>query len=487
MAGAIRGTGIEGGVGVSPESLVGQEMRTECGVSAVCAPPGSELSARDLAAILAIRLSHRGSESVGLFSGGEGSRIIGYQGVGSPKEVLTPRNLSGLEEGPYSVTQSRYSTSGNGNAPQPIGRDILIGNQCYVVYGENGNSEVLQLGHPSDTYEKVDNGIAPRLRLGASLEEAVIRSAEERPDGAFAFTSMTEKGILVGRDHFGRRPLFWGEIGRHGVIAVASETPALEAIGVNDPVSLPGGYMMKLVSGEEPAIRPFVEAPKDPKNCIFEAVYFSRANGRFENKWIYEIRKRSGEYLAKNDMDLEVDLAIAIPESARAALEGYAKASGIPTGEALIRSGDDRAFMQTDSEMRDLVASFKHDVIKSQVKGKKVVVIDDSIVRGNTLNKIIQTLRDAGAAEIHIRIASPPIMWPCRYGVDIPTREELVAFQYGGDVNAIKEHFSVESLRYLELGDLRKAIGGRVGRNACAACISGRYPVNDFSYINLFN
>jgi len=231
-----------------------------------------------------------------------------------------------------------------------------------------------------------------------------------------------------------------------------------------------------------------VRKPETARICILEGMYFARADGDLEGTPIYDMRMNMGRYLAEKDPDTQADMVVSVPDSARAAAQGFAEVSGIPYREGFMKNTNKRSFLQNDQKERQKTADQKLRPIRSVIKDRDVIVVEDSIVRGTTLRNLVTLMKkEFQAGKVHLRIASPPALWTCRYGIDIPTREELIAYQKGGAIDAIREYIGADSLQYLEIADAKKAVGGRLGRMACDECFTGKKISAKHRYFNPFD
>lgn len=460
-----------------------------CGVAGVALSKGSDFEPALVAAQLLDHLQHRGPDGAGVAVAprrGHRTLVTTYADIGPVSEVLSRSHLNGLPDGEYAVGQVRYPTQGRvgafgRTALQPIGRKGRNGLEFW--FGHNGDLNFDDIGEfDSDTY-KGAHLISQELVRGTSLPQAMTRVFSRLPDSAYSITGMTRKELIAIRDPYGRHPLFYGYSDKAQGFLVASETPALTNLGVKDYQYIPAGHIGRFVSDKEPEIVPFVENPKPASICMLEAIYFARADGMLDEADIYKASKAAGELLALKDAGLDFDIVVPVPDSARAAAQGYASRSGRPYTEGFVKLGSHRSFLQNDQAKREIVADHKLQIIPSQVRGQRIVLVEDSIVRGTTMMKLVLRLKEFGAKEVHLRIASPPLKFTCEYGIDIPTRQELIAFQEGGDVEKIRARLGADSLKYLEVPESRRALGGRLGKNACMKCFTGRKPSHEFEYV----
>jgi amidophosphoribosyltransferase len=414
-------------------------------------------------------LQHRGQESAGIAVSDEG-RLTVLRELGLVAQVFSEENVSGLQ-GQLAIGHTRYSTTGGVkwvNA-QPI---VQHGAARTVAVGHNGNlvnaSELrdgldVTLSSTSDT-ELIAALIANDPQ---PLAEAVA-GAMRRLEGAYSVTALAEGKLLAFRDPHGFRPLVLGRLSDGWVIA--SETCALDLIGADfEREVAPGELLIVDESGVE-SLQAVDRA--SGALCIFEFFYLARPDSRLEGVEVHGARVRMGELLAA-EAPAEADLVLPIPDSGTPAAIGFSRASGIPFSEGLIKNRYvGRTFIQPDQALREQGIRLKFNPL-AEVAGKRVVVVDDSIVRGNTTRQIVQMLFDAGATEVHVRVSSPPITGPCFYGIDFADEEELIAF--GRSVEDVRESIGASSLAYLSLGGLQAATA-RPSSALCRACLTGEYP-----------
>lgn len=460
-----------------------------CGVAGVALSKGSDFEPALVAAQILDHLQHRGPDGAGVAVAprrGQPTRAATYSDIGSVNEVLSGSHLSGLLDGEYAVGQVRYPTQGQigafgRTALQPVGRKVKKRQEFWLGHNGQFNFDSIE-DYPSDTYKAVEM-IARSMRIKKEVSRAMVEAFSQITNSAYSITAMTRKEMLAIRDPRGIHPLFYGYSDKAQGFLVASETPALTNLGVKEYDYIPAGHIGRFVSDKDPEIVPFVEDPKPASICMLEPIYFARADGMLDEKDIYEASKAAGELLALKDQNLDFDIVVPVPDSARAAAQGYAQRSGKPYTEGFVKLGSHRSFLQNDQAKREIVADHKLQIIPSQVRGQRIVLVEDSIVRGTTMMKLVSRLKEFGAREVHLRIASPPLKFTCEYGIDIPTRQELIAFQEGGDVEKIRARLGADSLKYLEVPESRRALGGRLGKNACMKCFTGRKPSHEFEYV----
>jgi amidophosphoribosyltransferase len=437
-----------------------------CGVLGICAPD------RDVARLAHFglhALQHRGQESAGIAVSDEG-RLTVLRELGLVAQVFSEENVSGLQ-GQLAIGHTRYSTTGGVkwvNA-QPI---VQHGAVRTVAVGHNGNlvnaSELrggldVKLSSTSDT-----ELIAALIANDPQPLRDAVASTMQRLEGAYSVTALADGKLLAFRDPHGFRPLVLGRLSDGWV--VASETCALDLVGADFEREIaPGELLIVDESGVE-SLQAVDRAPGSL--CIFEFFYLARPDSRLEDVEVHGARVRMGEQLAA-EAPAEADLVLPIPDSGTPAAIGFSRAAGIPFSEGLIKNRYvGRTFIQPDQALRQQGIRLKFNPL-AEVAGKRVVVVDDSIVRGNTTRQIVQMLFDAGATEVHVRVSSPPITGPCFYGIDFADEEELIAF--GRSVEDVRESIGATSLAYLSLDGLQSATT-RPSSALCRACLTGDYP-----------
>jgi amidophosphoribosyltransferase len=446
----------------------GEGPREACGLFGVWAP-GEDVARLTFFGLFA--LQHRGQESAGM-AVSDGSRILVYRELGLVSQVFDEGTLSTLQ-GDLCIGHTRYSTTGSTtweNA-QP----------AFKTHGARG----LALGHNGNLVNTGDLATRAGARSRASTDSDVVASllASHLDDGleaaalevlptlsgAFSFVMMDERTVYGARDPYGIRPLSIGRLG--GGYCLASETCALDVVGATLVRDVEPG---ELVSIDDRGVRSHRFAESASALCLFEFVYLSRPDSRLLGRSVHETRREMGRRLA-GEAPVEGDLVIPVPDTGHSAAQGFAEASGIPYGEGLIKNRYiGRTFIEPTPALRSRGVKLKLNPLPDAIRGKRLVVVDDSIVRGTTTRQIVQVLREAGASRIHLRIVSPPIRWPCFYGIDMSTREELIAA--GTSVQGVRDFVGADSLAYLSLDSLVAATGQASG-SFCRACFDGQYPV----------
>ncbi|MCD9155163.1 amidophosphoribosyltransferase [Aeromicrobium duanguangcaii] len=449
-----------------------------CGVFGVWAP-GEEVAKLTYFGLYA--LQHRGQESAGI-AVSNGRQILVYKDMGLVSQVFDEATLESLQ-GEVAIGHARYSTTGASvwqNA-QPTFRPTAQGS---VALGHNGNltntHELVQLlrertaGDPKSAQaETATTDTSVMASLFASYRDRSVEDAalEVLPKvrGAFSLVFMDETTLYGARDPQGIRPLVLGRLERGWVIA--SETAALDIVGASYIREIEPG---EFVAIDQDGLRSSRFAEAAPKGCIFEYVYLARPDTTISEQRVFSVRERIGRKLART-APVEADLVIPVPESGTPAAIGYAEESGIPFGHGLVKNSYvGRTFIQPSQTIRQLGIRLKLNPLRDVIAGKRLVVVDDSIVRGNTQRALVRMLREFGAAEVHVRISSPPVKWPCFYGIDFASRAELIAT--GLSVDEIRRSIGADSLSYVELDDLIEATNVP-GDNLCRACFDGVYPI----------
>jgi amidophosphoribosyltransferase len=449
--------------------------REECGVFGVWAP-GEEVAKLTYFGLFA--LQHRGQEAAGI-AVSDGSQVLVFKDLGLVSQVFDEQVLSSLS-GHIAVGHCRYSTTGSTtweNA-QPTFRTTAAG--LSLALGHNGNlvntAELLErareVGAPTRNGATTDSDLITEL-LAAAATDTGIEDAAQRllPQlrGAFSLVFCDQGTLYAARDPQGIHPLALGRL-EHGWV-VASETAALDIVGANFVREVEPGELLAIDVG---GLRSSRFANPDPKGCVFEYVYLARPDTTIAGRGVHATRVEIGRLLAQ-EHPVDADLVIPVPESGTPAAIGYAQGSGIPYGSGLVKNSYvGRTFIQPSQTIRQLGIRLKLNPLRDVIRGKRLVVVDDSIVRGNTQAAVVRMLREAGAIEVHVRIASPPVRWPCFYGIDFASRAELIA--NGADVDGIRRAIGANSLGYISLANLFAASEQPVSR-LCAACFDGRYPI----------
>ncbi len=495
------------------------DAKEACGVFGVYAP-GRQVPHLIFDGLYA--LQHRGQESAGM-AVSDGETVMVMKDMGLVTTVFDERKLSALR-GDVGIGHTRYSTAGQSewrNA-QPVFRDV---GRAGFALGHNGNltnttalsesagmlpgvvasdsdlvAEILSLAYPAaartpsyeiatppDTapvdVESLLSGSArwergSARRAGGDDLERALDAVLPRLEGAFSFVLVDADHLIGVRDPNGFRPLCLGRLDGTADLpegwVLASETPALDVIGATFVRELEPGEMIVIDDAGVRSLAPFPDERIEPRLCIFEFVYFARPDSRLYGNEVHGARRRMGQLLA-GQRPVEADLVMGVPDSGVPAAEGYALASGIPYGQGLVKNRYiGRTFIAPSQQERANGVRRKLNPLRENITGKRLVVVDDSIVRGTTTRAMVRMLREAGAREIHLRISSPPFRWPCFYGIDTPDRGELLAAVRTPE--EIADYLDVDSIAFLSLEHLEEAIAAP-GAGFCTACLTGRYPV----------
>ena len=447
--------------------------RDECGVFGIYAP-GHDVARLAYFALFA--LQHRGQESAGIATC-EGGHITTLRDLGLVSQVFDEEKLQALF-GEAAIGHVRYSTSGGGawENTQPVWRDD--GREVALAHNGNLTNAVelyAELAADGISFQGTSDSEIIAALLSRSPEtriEDAVAATMQRIEGAYSTVVMTKDAVVAFRDPYGVRPLSLGRLGEHYL--VASESCAFDIVGAELMREIQPGELVSL-SARGLEVRQAVKAQRKAY-CVFEHIYFSRPDSRLEGRVLQQVRGRMGEILHRQ-APVDADLVISVPDSGNPAASGFARASGIPKDDGLIKNRYvARTFIQPGQELRKHGLRMKFNPLPEIVEGKRLVVVDDSIVRGNTTRQIVGMLRGAGAEEIHLRISAPPIRFPCHYGVDMSTREEMVAHER--TIEEIAEHLDADSLAYLSMDGVYEAIG-TPAEDHCDACFTGRYPLGD--------
>ena len=456
------------------------ELHEECGVFGMYDFDGKDVASTIYYGLFA--LQHRGQESCGIAvseTNGPKGKVTSHKGMGLVNEVFTQHNLEPMH-GDIGVGHVRYSTAGASTREnaQPLVLNYVKGTLALAHNGNLINATELRkdLEYTGAIFQTtIDSEVIAyhiaRERLNAStVEEAVCRACK-KIKGAYSLVVMSPRKLIGARDPFGFKPLCIGK--RDNAYILASETCALDTVGAE--------YVRDVLPGEVVTITPengiqsdlSLALPKEQQaRCIFEYIYFARPDSHIDNVSVYASRILAGRYLAI-DSPVDADLVVGVPESGNAAALGYSLQSGIPYGTAFVKNSYvGRTFIKPKQSSRESSVRVKLNVLKEAVNGKRVIMIDDSIVRGTTSNPTIKLLRDAGATEVHVRISSPPFLWPCYFGTDIPEREQLIAYNHS--IDEIRDIIGADTLGYLGVDRLEELVGGL---GICKGCFTGKYPM----------
>jgi len=463
---------------LSHDLLPGEKAPQDaCGVFGIWAP-GEDVARLTYFGLYA--LQHRGQESAGI-AASTGEQILVYKDMGLVSQVFDEASLAALK-GDLAIGHTRYSTTGASqweNAQPTLG--ATAGGT--IALAHNGNltnthelRRLVHERHGSAARAEISRGNTTDTALITALLagdpdhtlEATALEVLPRLRGAFSLVFMDEHTLYATRDPHGVRPLVVGRLERGWV--VASETAALDIVGASFVREVEPGEMVAI---DADGLRKSRFAPATPKGCVFEYVYLARPDTTIAGRSVHEARVAMGRRLAA-EHPVEADLVIPVPESGTPAATGYAQASGIPFGQGLVKNSYvGRTFIQPNQTIRQLGIRLKLNPLRHMIAGKRLVVVDDSIVRGNTQRALVRMLREAGAAEVHVRISSPPVQWPCFYGIDFASRAELVAS--GLAVEEVRASIGADSLGHISMAGMVEATEQPTDR-LCTACFSGSYP-----------
>jgi amidophosphoribosyltransferase len=459
------------------------KLKEECGVFGVI----GVAEAANFVALGLHALQHRGQEAGGIVSyhpdhGFNSARRFGYV-----RDNFTNPAVMDTLPGSLAIGHVRYSTAGSKGATairdvQPFFGEFSMGGAAIAHNGNLTNAAQLrrELIERGSIFQSSSDSECIIHLMARSIQKNIserIKDALRRVEGAFSVVAMTRTKLIGVRDALGVRPLVLGRIGDEGWV-LSSETCGLDIIGAEFVREIEPGEMVVIENGRVESFHPFER--RAPRFCIFEHVYFSRPDSILGGRSVYETRRQIGVELAR-EAPVEADLVCPVPDSGTPAAIGYSQESGIPYAMGIIRNQYmGRTFIEPTEHIRNMGVRLKLNVNRALIKGKRVILVDDSIVRGTTSRKIKDMILEAGAAEVHFRIASPPTAWPCFYGVDTPERSKLLAANMSED--EMRDWIGVNSLRFITLDGLYRAAGEAAGRNPaapqyCDACFSGQYPV----------
>ncbi len=452
----------------------------ECGVFGIYDPGGAEVASTVYYGLLA--LQHRGQESCGIAvseTKGPKGRVSTHKGMGLVNEVFTSENIQKLQ-GNIGVGHVRYSTTGPSTREnaQPLVLNYVKGTLALAHNGNLINAGALrrELEYSGAIFQTtIDTEVIAyhiaRERTQTATVEAAVARAVRKLRGAYSLVLMSPRKLIGVRDPYGFRPLCLGKRGQSYILA--SESCALDAVGATFLRDVEPGEIVTI--SEEDGLQSdrsmCIHAGQQGK-CIFEYIYFARPDSHLDGQSVYMSRIRAGRFLAM-DSPVDADVVAGVPESGNSAAQGYSMESGIPYGLAFIKNSYvGRTFIKPGQSSRESSVQVKLNALKETVNGKRIIIIDDSIVRGTTSARIVRMLRDAGAREVHMRISSPPFSWPCYFGTDIPAREQLIAHQHS--VEEIRQIIGADSLAYLKYDRLQELAPGLP---ICHGCFSGVYPM----------
>ncbi|MGH7916624.1 MAG: amidophosphoribosyltransferase [Candidatus Binataceae bacterium] len=443
----------------------------ECGVFGVWGHP----EAANLVYLGLYALQHRGQESAGIVSS-NGKSLISHRGMGLVADIFNG-DVIGRLEGTAAIGHNRYSTTGANTLKncQPLVVEYASGGLALAHNGNLVNFRELRErleANGSIFQSSSDSELIIHLIANVQAVDLPTRAAQAlvQVRGAYSLVILTEQAMIAVRDPFGFRPLVIGKL--NDATIVASETCALDLVRAEYVREVEPGEMLVITDDGMRSLRPF--APMPSKRCIFEYVYFARPDSLLYGRNVYQVRKQQGRALAR-ECPAQADIVVPVPDSGNAAALGYAEESGLPFEMALVRSHYvGRTFIEPRESIRHFGVKIKFNPVAHLLNGKRIVLVEDSLVRGITLRKVIPMLRQAGAREVHMRIAAPPTRHPCFYGIDTPTSEELYAS--GHSVDEIRRYITADSLGYLSWDGLYSFMG-EAREGFCDACFTGNYPL----------
>lgn len=462
------------------QTEITDKLREECGVFGVYDFDGNDVASTIYYGLLA--LQHRGQESCGIAVSdtfGPKGRVRSAKEMGLVNEAFLPETLGKLQ-GDIGVGHVRYSTAGSSTREnaQPLVLNYVKGTLGLAHNGNLINAPSLrhELEYTGAIFQTtIDSEVIAYLiareRLQSKTVEEAVGRAMKRIQGAYSLIVMSPRKLIGARDSFGFRPLCIGK--RDNAYILASETCALDTVGAD--------YIRDVEPGEIVTISPDKGIESDRSHCIdqskharciFEYIYFARPDSNMDGVSVYNARIQAGKFLAM-DSPVEADLVVGVPESGNVAALGYSLQSNIPYGTAFVKNAYvGRTFIKPGQKSRESSVQVKLNALREAVRGKRIIMIDDSIVRGTTSDRIVRMLREAGAKEVHMRVSSPPFLWPCYFGTDVPAREQLIAYQRS--VEEIGALIGADSLAYLKLERLQEMVDGM---GICKGCFTGVYPL----------
>lgn len=459
-------------------SMLSDELHEECGVFGIYDLDGNDVASSIYYGLFA--LQHRGQESCGIAvsdTNGPKGKVSSVKDMGLVNEVFTPESIEGLK-GDIGVGHVRYSTAGASTREntQPLVLNYVKGT---LALAHNGNLiNALELRHELEYtgaifQTTIDSEVIAyhiaRERLKVANVESAVKNAMHKIRGAYSLIIMSPRKLIGARDPFGFRPLVIGK--RDNSYILASETCALDAVSAEFVRDVLPGEIVTIT--KDGIVSDTSMCQQETARCIFEYIYFARPDSCMDGVSVYNSRIMAGKILAQT-YPVDADIVVGVPDSGNAAALGYSEESGIPYGMAFVKNSYvGRTFIKPKQSVRESSVKIKLNVLKEVVKGKRVVMIDDSIVRGTTSERIVRMLKNAGATEVHVRISSPPFLYPCYFGTDIPSDDQLIA--HNNTVDQICDMLGANSLGYLDVERLGEMLGSDMGY--CSACFTGNYPI----------
>lgn len=465
---------------ISIQTQEDDKLREECGVFGAYDFGGGDVAATVYYGLLA--LQHRGQESCGIAvsdTAGPKGKILSAREMGLVNEAFTPERLEKMK-GDIGVGHVRYSTAGSSTREnaQPLVLNYVKGTLGLAHNGNLTNAPELrrELEYTGAIFQTaIDSEVIAyhiaRERLNSKTVEEAVGRAMQKIKGAYSLVIMSPRKLIGARDPYGFRPLCVGK--RDSTWFLASESCALDTVGAEFVRDVRPGEIVTI--SPEKGLESFMGRAipeEEHARCVFEYIYFARPDSILDDVSVYHFRLMAGKYLAV-DSPVEADLVVGVPESGNCAALGYSLQSGIPYGTAFVKNTYvGRTFIKPKQKSRESSVQVKLNPIREAVEGKRIIMIDDSIVRGTTSDRIVRMLRQAGAKEVHMRVSSPPFLWPCYFGTDVPAREQLIACHRG--VPEICRMIGTDSLAYLRLERLQEIMGDR---RICTGCFTGKYPM----------
>ena len=455
------------------------EIKEACGVFGVYDLSGKDVSKTIYYGLLS--LQHRGQESCGIAVSNtnlDETNIICYKDMGLVSQVFDKEKISELK-GNLGVGHVRYSTTGESTKEnaQPLALNYIKGTLALAHNGNLINTYELRekiqkngaVFHTNIDSEIIAYYIAKERVRTSSIEEATLKTMK-KIKGAYSLIIVSPKKLIGVRDPYGFKPLCLGK--KDNAYILSSETCALDIIGAKFIRDIEPGEIVTISDGQVFSNKSNCIFEEKRRRCIFEYIYFAREDSYIDGVSVYNARLKSGEFLAE-DYPVKADIVIGVPNSGNTAAKGYSRKANIPFAEAFVKNSYiGRTFIKPDQNERNIAVNLKLNVLKEVVKDKRIVLIDDSIVRGTTSKEIISLLKNAGAKEVHIRISSPPFLWPCFFGIDVPKREELIAYKHNR--KEICELLGADSLEYLKIERLSQLVDNM---GICKGCFTGKYPI----------
>ena len=465
--------------GVHQQMEVEEKLREECGVFGMYDLDGKDVAASIYYGLFA--LQHRGQESCGIAvseTNGPKGKVTSYKGMGLVNEVFTGDELERMK-GDIGVGHVRYSTAGASTREnaQPLVLNYVKGTLALAHNGNLINAPELrkELAYSGAIFQTtIDSEVVAyhiaRERVKTKNVESAVLNAMKKIRGAYSLVIMSPRKLIGARDPYGFKPLCIGR--RDNAYIITSETCALETLGAEYIRDVEPGEVVTITKDGIKSDTSMCLPKEQQARCIFEYIYFARPDSHIDGVSVYGSRIKAGRFLAM-DSPVEADIVVGVPESGNAAAMGYAMESGIPYGTAFVKNSYvGRTFIKPKQSTRESSVKIKLNVLREAVAGKRVIMIDDSIVRGTTSDRIVKMLRDAGAREVHMRFSSPPFLWPCYFGTDVPAREQLIA--YNRSVEEIRQMIGADSLGYLQIDRLKELVNGL---DICQGCFTGKYPM----------